>query len=163
MRHASITVIVSSVFVLVGCTKPREDAGLVQPASAISEVAVEPNEAGVGVSQEQLLAEKWGIAVEFATLSAGGYMIDFRFRVLDPVKAAPLLKREVHPYLVDQSSGAKFAVPAPPKVGQLRTGGNVKAGNICFVYFANPAQYVKRGNKITVAIGDFEARDIVVQ
>jgi hypothetical protein len=90
-------------------------------------------------------------------------MVDFRFRILDGAKAAPLLERSVKPYLVDQATGARFIVPAPPKVGQLRSGGRPRDGRVYFIYFANPGQYVKSGDKVTVAIGDFRARDIVVQ
>lgn len=114
-------------------------------------------------TRARFLEDEWGIKIEFATLSAGGYMVDFRFRILDIGKAQPILDRRVKPYLVDQASGAKFAVPNPPKVGQLRSGGNIKDGKICFIYFANPGRYVQSGNKVTVVIGDFEARDIVVQ
>ena len=90
-------------------------------------------------------------------------MIDFRFRVLDAEKAEPILNRKNDPYLVDQASGATFAVPSPPKLGQMRSSGNVKEGNLCIIMFANPAKYVKSGNKVTIVVGDFRVKDVVVQ
>lgn len=162
MNYVRMALIVSSLFVLAGCTESREKAEPVQPALAVEQTA-ELNAPDGGPSAEGGLEDKWGIKMEFATLSASGYMVDVRFRILDPAKAAPLLDRRVKPVLVDQASGATFAVPAPPKVGQLRSGGNVKQGTVCFVYFANPGRYVKAGNKITLEIGDFQARGIVVQ
>lgn len=161
MKYMRMTLIVSSIFAVAGCATPSDSRSLAQPA-AVAEVAAHPNALDDAVQASQL-EDKWGVKIEFATLSAGGYMVDFRFRVLDAVKAAPLIDRKIKPYLVDQSTGAAFAVPSPPKVGQLRSAGNVKEGTICFVYFANPGQYVKRGNRITVAIGDLEVRDILVQ
>ena len=105
----------------------------------------------------------WGIKVESAMLSAGGYMVDFRFRVLDAAKAAQIFDRKVMPYMIDQATGAKFIVPNPPKIGQLRSGTNIiKEGKIYFIFFANPSKYVKSGNKITVVVGKFKVQDIVV-
>jgi len=78
-------------------------------------------------------------------------------------KAAPLFDRSVRPYLIDQKTGAKFIVPDPPKVGSLRVRGNPKADTNYFVFFANPGGYVKPGSKVTVVIGDFQAKDLVVE
>ena len=113
-------------------------------------------------NQKVSLENLWGIKVESAKLSAGGYMIDFRYRVLDTAKAAPILDRAAKPYLIDQASGATFAVPNPPKVGQLRSGKNIKEGTIYFIFFANPGKYIKSGNKVTIVIGDCKINDIVV-
>jgi len=110
-----------------------------------------------------LLEEKWGIQVENARLSAGGYMVDLSYRVLDPNKAAPILDRRIKPYMVDQTSGAVFVVPNPPKVGQLRSGKNIKEGKIYFIFFANPGRYVKSGNKVAIVIGDCKIDNVVVR
>lgn len=114
-------------------------------------------------SEQSTPEANWGIKVESAMLSAGGYMVDFRFRVLDAAKAAQIFDRKVMPYMIDQATGAKFIVPNPPKVGQLRSGTNlIKEGKIYFIFFANPSKYVKSGNKITVVVGKFKVQDIVV-
>ena len=108
------------------------------------------------------LTEAWGVRVERLTLSAGGYMLDFRFTIEDPEKAKPLLGRKTKPYLVHQKSGAKFVVPNTPKVGPLRTDNADQAGRTLFILFANPAQTVKSGDKVTVVIGECEIKDLVV-
>jgi hypothetical protein len=69
----------------------------------------------ITTAQKSLYKSKWGVKVEGIRLSAADYMLDFRYRVIDPEKAKPLLSRQVKPYLVDQESGAKLIVPAPPK------------------------------------------------
>jgi hypothetical protein len=115
----------------------------------------------VQVEKSQLEVD-WGIKVESARLSAAGYMVDFRFRVLDAAKAAQIFDRKTMPHMIDQATGATFIVPTPPKIGQLRSGGNIQEGKIYFIFFANPAKYVKSGNKITVEVGDFKVQDIVV-
>jgi hypothetical protein len=114
-------------------------------------------------SQKSLLEKSWGIRIESLHLSAAGYMLDFRYHVLDANKAKPLFDPLTKPYLIDQTSGAVFAVPSPPKVGQLRNVKEVKEGKTYFVFFANPGKYVKAGNKVTVVIGDFRAENLIVQ
>jgi len=162
VRSAEVSLIVSCLFVLAGCTESRNHAGPVQPAPAAVAAAAEPNET-VNEAPAVSLEEQWGIEVVRAALSASGYMVDFRFRVLDAAKARPILDRNAHPYLVDQATGAKFIVPTPPKLGQLRSGKTIREGAMYFILFANPGKYVKSGNKVTVVIGDFQAPDVVVQ
>lgn len=162
VNDARIVVVAVCAFVLAGCTKPRESAGPVQPAAAAIERAAEPNAPGDDSSAD-LLEEQWGIKVERTMLSAGGYMVDFRFRVLDAAKARPILDRRTNPYLIDQATGAQFIVPSPPKIGQLRSGKTIREGAVYAILFANPGKYMKSGNKVTVVVGDFQARDIVIQ
>lgn len=110
--------------------------------------------------------ERWGIRLEGARLTAGGYMVDFRFRVIDPEKAKPLLERAVKPHLTDESTGARFMVPAPSKVGMLRQASNygkIHPGNTYFVIFANPGRFLKPGAKVTVEIGEFKATNLLLQ
>jgi len=107
--------------------------------------------------------EQWGVQVQGIYLSAAGYMLDFRYRVVDPHKAADLFRRDIRPHLVDLATGAKLIVPSPPKVGPLRPTNPPQAGKAYFVMFANPGKLVKPGDKVTVVIGDFQARDIIVQ
>ena len=109
------------------------------------------------------LEETWGIRIEGIRLSAAGYMLDFRYRVLDPEKAALLFDRKTKPYLIDQKSGAKFMVPSPPKVGPLRTSDPPQKGRTYFIMFANPGKYIKQGYKVTVVIGDFRLEDLTVK
>jgi hypothetical protein len=154
-------VLISGLIILAGgCAGNSGEAVKTQPPSFFVDIQ---GPAGNDSQPEGSLSEAdWGIKVESARLSAAGYMVDFRFCVLDAVKAARIFDRKVMPYMIDQATGAKFIVPNPPKVGQLRSGGNIKEGKIYFIFFANPSKYVKSGNKITVEIGDFKVQDIVV-
>ena len=109
------------------------------------------------------LEERWGIKLLSIRLSAEGYMLDFRYRVLDPEKAKPLFDRQSKPYLVDEVTGAMFVVPEPPKVGALRTTRKPVPDRNYFILFANPGKFVKPGNKVTIVIGDFRAENLIVQ
>ena len=109
------------------------------------------------------LEEKWGVKVLGVSLTAEGYMLDFRYRVLDPEKAMPLFDRQRKPYLVDEVTGALFVVPEPPKVGALRTTRPPKADRNYFIIFANPGRYLKKGSRVSVVNGDFKAEQLVVE
>jgi TPR repeat protein len=109
-------------------------------------------------------ADTLGIEVKGLRLSAAGYMLDFRYRVLDPVKAAPLLERKIQPYLLDEASGARLAVPDAPKVGQLRATSRNKviAGRTYYMLFANPGRYLRAGSKVTLVAGDARISSLTV-
>lgn len=108
------------------------------------------------------LNEDWGIEVTRLNLTANGYMIDFRYRVLDAKKAQGLFKRENKPYLIDQTSGKVVAVPNIGKVGPLRNSNMAKEGKIYWMFFDNISGLIKAGNKVTVVIGDFRVENLVV-
>lgn len=123
-----------------------------------------PPAASVVSGQAQGLEDKWGIKVASLHLSANGYMVDFRYKVVDPQKAALLGDPHAKPYLVDQSSGAKLSVPRSPKVGPLRQSSEqLVAGKVYFTLFSNLGRVVKNGSKVTVVIGEFKAVDLDVQ
>lgn len=103
----------------------------------------------------QRVLEKAGIEVIGIGYSAAGYMLDFRYRVLDPEKAKRYITRQIKPVLKDSASGAKLFAAAPPKLGTMRhTGNNLKKGKTYFVMFANPGRYVQPGNKVDIQIAD---------
>jgi len=108
--------------------------------------------------------EQWGIEPVFLRLSAHDQMLDFRYRVTDAEKAAPLMLRTVDRTLIDLATGRKLVVPAPPKVGRLRqTTLRPEEGRVYFMLFGNPGGAIRRGAKMTVVIGDCRIEDLVVR
>lgn len=92
-----------------------------------------------------------GIRVESLRLSAADYMLDLRFRVTDPARAAPFFSPRTELVLVDPASGARLAVPNTPKLGKLRQ--VVRSGaseRRYFVLFANPGRQVRPGSQLTL-------------
>ena len=112
--------------------------------------------------QKQELSEKWGIELVAMRSTAFGQMIDFRYRVLDAEKAAPLFKRQTKPYLIHQGSGKALAVPNTAKLGALRNSNTPQQGRTYWMFFGNQQGLIKKGDKVTVAIGDFRVTDIEV-
>jgi len=111
------------------------------------------------------LEEQWGIKLIGVQLSAAGYMLDFRYQVIDPNKAKYLTEQRQQAYLIDQATGAQFIVPSPPKIGSLRqrTVESKALKQIYFMLFANPSRVIKSGNQVTIVIGDFQAKNLTVK
>jgi hypothetical protein len=109
------------------------------------------------------IESRWGIAIESLELTAAGYMLDFRFKIVDPAKAAPLFDRKTRPTLKDEKTGAVMLVPVPPKVGALRPANDPKEGRTYFMFFGNPGGFIKRFSKVTVTVGEFSVSGLVVR
>jgi hypothetical protein len=110
------------------------------------------------------IEEIWGVKVQGIRRTAAGYMLDFRYRVLDAEKAAPILDRRITPYLKVAKTGVRLLVPQAPKLGSMRqTSFAVKADRDYFIVFANPYQTVSAGDQVTVVVGDFESQLLSVE
>jgi hypothetical protein len=114
--------------------------------------------------EKNALEADWGIQISSLHMSAGGHIIDFRYKVTDPKKAASLGAAGENAYLIDEASGTKMPVPNMPTLGRLRqTTEQMTPGRIYFVLFANAGRMVKPGGKVTVVIGNFRAENLVVE
>src|SRR3970040_2188997 len=91
----SVAAALAIAMILSSCASKREGGYSSAPEKMMP--PTEPAEHGV---EAQL-----GIRMEGLRLSAAGYILDFRYRVLDPVRAAPLMDRKIRPYLLDEASG----------------------------------------------------------
>lgn len=109
------------------------------------------------------MAEKWGIEITNIRMTAGGHMVDFRYKVLDVKKAETLFVRENKPYLIDQATKKVLAVPNMGKIGPLRTSNKPQEGRIYWMFFGNNSGLIKSGSKVTITIGDFRVENLAVQ
>jgi hypothetical protein len=106
---------------------------------------------------------QWGMKILHLRLTAAGHMLDLRFRVLDPAKAAYILSRNNKAYILDQESGKALPVPVT-KGGPLRqTSLKPQSGRVYFILFSNAGGIAQEGSKMTLAIGDIRIKDITVQ
>jgi len=130
----------------IGCATTKENQSVPAPPEKESP------------SIEQL----YGIEIQGIRMIGAGRLLDFRYKVIDPEKASPLMDSRAKPHLIDQESGSKLGVPSSPKVGSLRQKTRQPiAGKIYFILFGNPG-VVKPGGKVTVVIGDFKAENLIV-
>jgi hypothetical protein len=113
------------------------------------------------------LEKRWGISALALRHTASGYMLDLRFRVVDPTLAAPLLSREIERKVIVDKSGAVLKVPFTQRLGSLRsavrTPSMVKADRVYSALFANPGRHVKPGDTVSLVLGDFKADLLAVQ
>jgi hypothetical protein len=136
-----------------------------EPASTVpNSIALAPNSAlraRKNISATPMKRE-WGIEVLDVHQTSAGYMLQFRYRVLDPKAAKMLFDRKIKPYLVDATTGAKVIVPSPDKIGQLRNVNPPEVGRTYWMLFANPAKMIKVGSQVSIHIGNFDSGPLIV-
>ncbi len=105
----------------------------------------------------------WGIEVVHVRRASAGYMLEFRYRVLDASKAQALFDRQTKPVLNHIETGAKLIVPTPAKTGALRNSNPPKTGTTYWMFFANPGKLVDQDDHVSIEIGEFLVENLVVQ
>ena len=105
----------------------------------------------------------WGIDQMEVRKIASGSMLQFRYRVLDPERAELLNDKRAEPYLLDATTGGKFAVPQAERIGKLRTTTTPKAGRVYWVMFEDPQHRVQHGRRVSVVIGRFRVDGLTVE
>ena len=113
--------------------------------------------------EKTFLKRRWGVEIMDVRQTAAGYMLEFRYRVLDAEKAKPLFERRTKPVLTHAESAAKLIVPTPAKTGALRNSNPPLAGQTYWMFFANPGKLVKPGDHVSIEIGEFHADGLLVQ
>jgi len=134
----------------------RADHELAAPGTGIPAETHHPRE-------KTYIKRTWGVEILFVRETAAGYMLEFRYKVLDADKAAPLFVRQTKPVLTHAESGAKLAVPVPAKTGALRNSNTPISGRTYWMVFANPGNLVKPGDHVSIEIGEFHIDNLVVQ
>jgi hypothetical protein len=146
----SVALLLAAALQLAGCaSSPTGSAGLTQTQSAVP-----------------LVESEFGIRIDGLRLSAAGSMLDFRYRVLDPKKAALILNGKVQPYLLDTTHNAKLGVPDTPVLGRLRQtarNDNILTDRTYFIMFGNPGKALHSGDKVTLVMDKVRITDLTVQ
>jgi len=104
----------------------------------------------------------WGVDIVGVKPVSSGYMLAFRYRILDPEKAKMLNDMKSKAYIIDEASGIRLAVPAMENIGELRSGSAPIANRTYFMIFGNPGKVVKSGSLISVVAGNFQVNGLVV-
>lgn len=88
-------------------------------------------------------------------LAAAGYLVDLRYRVLDPGKAEPLAERGTEARLVDRASGEALSVAGRPA-------GKPEAGKVYSLFFDNTRRRVAAGARVTLELGGLALEGLTV-
>ncbi|MGH6751512.1 MAG: hypothetical protein ACREFM_09000 [Hypericibacter sp.] len=103
--------------------------------------------------------EATGVRVVRIAVSAGGGILDLRYLVLDPDKAVVVHDQTKPPTIIREPTGESASRPWMPHHGATKH----RAGSTYYELIANPGGVVKRGDRVTLAIGDASLRHIVVE
>lgn len=109
---------------------------------------------------------KLGIQIKGLHLSAHGYVLDLRYRVVDKDLAGPLLDRKKAVRLVDDAHGALLGVPESPVIGTMRqTSRNyvVHTDRDYFILFVNPGRAVRTGDVLKLAVDNKTIAQVTVE
>lgn len=121
-----------------------------------------PAAAATGLPSLQA-GEPSGVEVVAVRRLAAGRLLDFRFRVVDPAKASPLLLRGTPARLVHESTGARMDIPET-KVGRMRQSTLApEKDRVYFMLFDAAGRGVSPGDKVTVIVGEHRFEHLTVQ
>lgn len=137
-------------------TDPAAHAAMPAPSEA------KPARKFAGGRPSLYFKRTWGIDIVGVHPVSSGEMLAFRYRVLDEAKAKPLFDKTVKPYLIDDATGTRLAVPAMENVGDLRQDDAPEADRIYYMIFGNPGKLVKPGGRVSVMIGNFHLEGLIV-
>jgi hypothetical protein len=104
----------------------------------------------------------WGVEIIGVKPVSSGYMLSFKYRVLDPEKAKLLNDRQTRAFLRDEATGNVLSVPAMENVGELRTGAAPIADRTYFMIFGNPGKLVTSGSRVSVVAGAMHVDGLIV-
>lgn len=159
IAFALLTGIVSCGVLPSAAQSPSSPASSTQAPSA-SRTHYQPNRfAGRAGTYYSLI---WGVDSLSVKWAEQGEIVRFSYRILDAQKAKTLNDKALEPSLIDPQAGVKLVVPALEQVGILRQSGAPEAGKVYWMAFSNSGRRVKRGDRVTVQIGEFRAVGLVV-
>jgi hypothetical protein len=157
----------------IGPALGQADTQVATPApapAAASPAAIAPKRAAPTRYQPNRFAGRagtyyrtvWGVDSLGVKWVESGEVIRFTYRVLDVDKAKVLNDKSAEPSLIDPRAGVQLVVPSMEKIGQLRQSGTPEAGKAYWMAFSNKGRLVKRGDRVSVVIGQFRADGLVV-
>ncbi|MEW6287690.1 MAG: hypothetical protein AB1509_15825 [Chloroflexota bacterium] len=112
------------------------------------------------VLSNDMLEQEYGIRLTLVGVTAAGGMVDVRYRVVDPLKAAKLIDEEeggIMP-MVYVNNGDVMLMPDMHMREQ-----KLVAGRVYFVLIPNSQNVVKRGTVVTVVFGDVAVEPTLAQ
>ena len=135
-------------------------AGLAQERSDVREhaAALERPRTQPPLTGADHLKKMLGVQIESVRSTAGGRMLDLRYRVIHPESAKEILRSnsKIEVQIIDVKTGQTLRVPET-HLGKLRTKSpKPKPNRIYYVLFDNPASLVKPGSEISIRFGPIQ-------
>jgi hypothetical protein len=146
--------------ILVTAVRAQSAAPAGRPAVAGAPTRYQPNRFSRRAEIKYGLI--WGVDSLSVKSVESGEVIRFAYRVLDAEKATTLNDKKLEPSLIDPQARVSLVIPQLEKVGKLRQSGTPEAGKSYWMAFSNKGRLVKRGDRVSVVIGNFRADGLVV-
>ena len=112
---------------------------------------------------DEYFRKNWGVEVLGVHGTSSGWMLAFKYRVLDADKAGILNEKRSKAFVIDEATDIRLAVPAMENIGELRQTPRQEEGRIYYILFGNPNRLVKPGGHVDVVVGRFRADGVVVE
>ncbi|MFD3402038.1 hypothetical protein ACFWUU_15215 [Kribbella sp. NPDC058693] len=105
------------------------------------------------------LAGRSGVRITQVAVTGGGGLLDLRFQVLDPNRANSLHDASTPPAVIDETSGlvVRDLLMSHAHTGKFTT------GETYYLVFENPGNWIRRGSKVTVLLGQAQVEHVVVR
>jgi len=116
-----------------------------------------------GAAEGQAYRRNWGIEIIGIRVTSSHSMLSFRYRIVDPVKARPIMDQKSKAYVIDEATGVRLAVPAMENIGELRQSGTPEPDRNYFIIFGNPGGLVKAGSRVSVVIGEMHVNGMIAE
>lgn len=150
------------VGVLTGVALILAVAGLVlwvshRPGADASPTKVPANWQRPVVSADGLV-QRSGVKITVVAVTGDGGLVDLRFKVVDPDRANALHDPRTPPAVVDEQSG----LVVHELFMDHSHSGPYKAGVTYYLVFNNPGNWIHRGGRVSVLLGDAQVRDVPV-
>jgi hypothetical protein len=103
------------------------------------------------------LEKDWGVQPVMLRVSAGGYMIEFRYKILDTEKAQIFTSKSEKdfPFLLSMKSRVRLGVPFGTTVGYLKSNRKfLKQGKNYITMFSNINRHMLPGDQVKIQISD---------
>ena len=110
-------------------------------------------------SNQKMVEDRLGIQILSLRLTSADSLLGLRFRVVDAEKAAPLFDRD-RPHMIHEASGVKLRAIAPAT--DVAAAPRPERDGCYAILFGNVSRKVKHGDRVTVLVGDFRLKDLVV-
>ncbi len=106
------------------------------------------------------MAARYGIDVTMIGVTAAGGLIDFRYQVVDPDKANPLIHDvRLFPKLIVEDTGATLGMRSLPHNHKRE----LELGGTYFFLLPNANNAIHESSRVTLVIGDARLEHIVVK
>jgi hypothetical protein len=105
------------------------------------------------------LIERSGVRLVRVAVTGGGGLLDVRFQVVDPNKAVAVHEPVTPPAIVDERTGLVFNILF---MNHAHTG-ELKPAVTYYLVFENTGNWIRRGSKVTVLLGDAQVENVVVR